>query len=73
MGVNLLTHLLGQSVEQLAENIVAYRAAWQAAGHPGDGQVTLMLHTYLHADSAEARRVAARADEVVPGHARPGC
>ena len=58
LGTNLLTHLLGQSIEQLAENIACYRAAWKAAGHPGQGQVTLMLHTYLHPDSAEARRVA---------------
>ena len=51
LGVNLLTHLLGQSVDQLAENIAAYRSAWRDAGHPGEGQVTLMLHTYLHADA----------------------
>jgi len=58
LGTNLLTHLLGQSIEQLTENIACYRAAWKTAGHPGQGQVTLMLHTYLHPDSAEARRVA---------------
>ena len=58
LGTNLLTHLLGQSIEQLAENIACYRAAWTSAGHPGHGQVTLMLHTYLHPDPAEARRVA---------------
>ena len=53
-----MTHLLGQSVEQLADNVAAYRAAWAAAGHPGDGQVTLMLHCYLHTDPDEARRIA---------------
>ncbi len=58
MGVNLLTHLLGQSIEQLAENVAAYRRAWRDAGHPGEGRVTLMLHTYLHDDADEARRVA---------------
>ncbi|MAT06333.1 MAG: hypothetical protein CL424_14945 [Acidimicrobiaceae bacterium] len=58
MGVNLLTHLLGQSTEQLAENIGRYRAAWRAAGHEGEGRVTLMLHTFI-ADSTEtAKRVA---------------
>jgi natural product biosynthesis luciferase-like monooxygenase protein len=58
LGVNVLTHLLGQSVDQLAENITRYRAAWQEAGHAGDGRVTLMLHTYLDRDAATAREVA---------------
>ena len=58
MGVNLLTHLLGQSVEQLSENIAAYRRAWHAAGHAGAGRVTLMLHTYVDDDGERARRIA---------------
>ena len=58
LGVNVLTHLLGQSVEQLAENIERYRAAWREAGHPGEGRVTLMLHTYLDRDADTAREVA---------------
>jgi natural product biosynthesis luciferase-like monooxygenase protein len=58
LGVNVLTHLLGQSVEQLAENIARYRAAWRDAGHGGDGRVTLMLHTYLDQDAVTAREVA---------------
>lgn len=47
MGANLLTHLLGQSVEGLAGKIKIYREAWQAAGHPGRGTMTLMLHTFV--------------------------
>jgi natural product biosynthesis luciferase-like monooxygenase protein len=58
LGVNLLTHLLGQSIEQLAANIERYRDSWRAAGHAGDGQVTLMLHTYLAVDAAAARETA---------------
>jgi natural product biosynthesis luciferase-like monooxygenase protein len=58
MGVNLLTHLLGQSVDQLGANIAHYRAAWQAAGHPGEGHVTLMLHTFLDRDPEVAKRTA---------------
>ncbi len=58
LGVNVLTHLLGQSVEQLAENIARYRAAWREAGHAGEGRVTLMMHTYLDRDADVAREVA---------------
>lgn len=47
MGVNLLTHLLGQTVQGLAGKIVTYREAWEAAGHPGRGTITLMLHTFV--------------------------
>ena len=58
LGVNLLTHLLGQSIEQLTENIERYRTAYRAAGHEGDGKVTLMLHTFLDADGDAARETA---------------
>jgi natural product biosynthesis luciferase-like monooxygenase protein/amino acid adenylation domain-containing protein len=51
VGANLLTHLLGQNIEELAEKISIYRDAWRAAGHgPGTGQVTLMLHTFVGDD-----------------------
>ena len=46
-GFRILTHLLGQSVEQLAEKLSVYRTAWREHGHPGDGYVTLMLHTFV--------------------------
>jgi natural product biosynthesis luciferase-like monooxygenase protein len=47
MGANLLTHLLGQTVEGLAGKIQIYRDAWEASGHRGRGVMTLMLHTYV--------------------------
>lgn len=48
MGANVLTHLIGQDREQLAEKIRAYREARAAAGlPPGSGKVSLMLHTFL--------------------------
>ena len=59
-GCRLLTHLLGQTVEELHEKIKAYRAAWRAAGHPGAGSVTLMLHTFV-GDSEEMVRETVRA------------
>ncbi|EJL23397.1 MupA/Atu3671 family FMN-dependent luciferase-like monooxygenase [Novosphingobium sp. AP12] len=59
VGANVLTHLLGQSIEEVASKIAAYREAWRAAGHPGEGRATLMLHTFL-GESEEAVREAVR-------------
>ena len=58
LGLNVLTHLLGQSIEQLTTNIEGYRKAWAEAGHDGEGQVTLMLHTFLDRDADAARETA---------------
>lgn len=49
-GFNILTALLFQKTDELAEKITAYRSAWTRGGHPGRGQVTLMLHTYVGED-----------------------
>ncbi|VDC27711.1 MupA/Atu3671 family FMN-dependent luciferase-like monooxygenase [Pseudogemmobacter humi] len=59
VGANVLTHLLGQSVEEVAGKIRLYHAALREAGHdPADFTVTLMLHTFLAATRDEARRLA---------------
>ncbi len=58
IGAHVLTHLLGQDIEKVAENIRLYRSAWKEAGHAGDGQVTLMLHTFIGDDEAQVRDVA---------------
>ena len=55
---HLLTHLLGQTVEDVAEKLRIYRAAWHKAGHPGNGHVTLMLHTFVAPDEDMARETA---------------
>ncbi len=55
LGVNLLTHLLGQEMEEVGEKIAAYRAAWKAAGHPGHGHVSLMIHTFVGTSLDEVR------------------
>jgi natural product biosynthesis luciferase-like monooxygenase protein len=47
LGTNLLTHLLGQSIEEVSKKVALYRQAWKEAGHPGRGHVTLMLHTFV--------------------------
>lgn len=60
LGVNVLTHLLGQSIDELADKITLYRKARKAAGHRGDGVVSLMLHTFV-GDSDEAVKELVRA------------
>ena len=55
-GFNILTHLLGQDVPALKEKISIYREARKRAGHD-EGQVTLMLHTFVHEDVDYVRRV----------------
>ena len=42
LGANVLTHLLGQRLDQLEANITRYRDAWRAHGHTGTGHVALM-------------------------------
>ncbi len=59
IGANVLTHLLGQSVEEVGDKIAIYHDALRNAGHdPDDFTVTLMLHTYLADDRDTARDVA---------------
>lgn len=60
IGANVLTHLLGQSVDQLAPKIELYRKARADAGFdPGAGIVSLMLHTFV-GDDEDAVREAVR-------------
>ncbi len=59
IGANVLTHLLVQSVDEVAGKIRLYHDALREAGHdPADFKVTLMLHSYLAGTREEARRVA---------------
>ncbi|HET9899068.1 MAG TPA: MupA/Atu3671 family FMN-dependent luciferase-like monooxygenase [Streptosporangiaceae bacterium] len=44
IGAGLLTHLLGQTLDELAEKIGIYRRAWRG---PGEGNVTLMAHAFV--------------------------
>jgi natural product biosynthesis luciferase-like monooxygenase protein len=60
IGANVLTHLLGQSVAEVADKIKIYHKALRDAGHdPVDFKVTVMLHTYL-ADTREIAEEIAR-------------
>ncbi|GHO57928.1 MupA/Atu3671 family FMN-dependent luciferase-like monooxygenase [Ktedonobacter robiniae] len=56
LGANILTGLLFQSVEELAEKIRLYREARAKHGHdPEQGHVTLMLHTFVAEELEEVR------------------
>ncbi len=59
LGAGVLTHLVGQTLVELGEKIERYRAVWRQCGHPGEGTVTLMLHTYV-GDDDEAVRATVR-------------
>ncbi|MGL3105061.1 MupA/Atu3671 family FMN-dependent luciferase-like monooxygenase [Bradyrhizobium sp. BR 1432] len=49
-GAGVLTHLIGQSLDELAGKIALYRDAWSRSGRPGRGHVTLMVHTFVGND-----------------------
>jgi natural product biosynthesis luciferase-like monooxygenase protein len=56
-GANLLTHLLGQSFEELASKIQIYRDAYQKSQKTGSGHVTLMLHTFVGQSEEEVQEL----------------
>ncbi len=53
----VLTHLLGQNVTQVGENLRLYRKTWAECGHPGQGHVVLMLHTMVGETDDEVRDI----------------
>lgn len=56
MGTNVLTHLLGQTVEEVSAKIAIYRKARAEAGFdPSTGIVSLMLHTFVGESDAAVR------------------
>ncbi|MGA9772902.1 MAG: MupA/Atu3671 family FMN-dependent luciferase-like monooxygenase [Blastocatellia bacterium] len=60
-GSNVLTHLLGQSLDDLEEKIAMYRQALSENGYePKQGRVTLMLHAFI-GDDIEVVREQVRA------------
>ncbi|MBB82905.1 MAG: siderophore biosynthesis protein [Deltaproteobacteria bacterium] len=57
LGVNILTSVLGESLDNVAEQIGKYREARSAAGHdPAAGTVSLMMHTFLGDDEETVKR-----------------
>ncbi len=60
LGANVLTHLLGQTIDEVAGKIGIYHEALREAGYdPKNFKVTLMLHTFL-ADTRETSAEIAR-------------
>jgi natural product biosynthesis luciferase-like monooxygenase protein len=57
LGAGILTHLLGQDLDDLGHKIAAYREAYAASGAPGTGHVALMLHTFVGTDRDEVREL----------------
>jgi alkanesulfonate monooxygenase SsuD/methylene tetrahydromethanopterin reductase-like flavin-dependent oxidoreductase (luciferase family) len=54
-GFPLLVGLASAAMAELTEGIAAYQAAWQEAGHPGQGEVRLRLPIYVAEDMDRAR------------------
>jgi amino acid adenylation domain-containing protein/natural product biosynthesis luciferase-like monooxygenase protein len=58
IGASVLTHLLGQGLDDLRRSIARYRESYRDAGHVGRGRVTLLIHTFLGNDhEATLRKV----------------
>ena len=58
IGANILTHLLGQTIEELDDKIKIYKEARKAAGHETEGKITLMLHTLVGPDADKIKDLA---------------
>jgi natural product biosynthesis luciferase-like monooxygenase protein len=57
LGAGVLTHLLGQSLEDVAAKIAAYRRAWTPVVPGTRPHATLMLHTLVGDDEREVREL----------------
>ena len=67
LGAHVLTHLLGQSIDEVAGKIKIYHDGLREAGHdPAKFTVTLMLHTFVARDPRPCPRSGARPDEKLP-------
>ncbi|MCK1798012.1 amino acid adenylation domain-containing protein [Streptomyces sp. XM4193] len=60
-GLGVVTNLMTQTVEQLAQNIALYRRTRAEHGlDPAQGRVVVLVHTYLGEDGEQARAQAYR-------------
>ena len=56
-GFNVLTNLLGQTIEDLTSKISAYRQGRKDKGFEGQGNVSVMVHTFIGTDVNEVREI----------------
>ncbi|HXM54461.1 MAG TPA: MupA/Atu3671 family FMN-dependent luciferase-like monooxygenase [Candidatus Dormibacteraeota bacterium] len=58
LGCGVLTALVGQPLDRLAENVRLYRSRYRPSDPDagGGGHVTLMLHTFVGTDNAHVKR-----------------
>ncbi|RBL90064.1 MupA/Atu3671 family FMN-dependent luciferase-like monooxygenase [Chitinophaga flava] len=58
IGANILTHLLGQSIEELGEKVKIYRQTLLEHGFdPQQGKVALMVHSFVNNNPELVRKV----------------
>ncbi|KAA1242946.1 MupA/Atu3671 family FMN-dependent luciferase-like monooxygenase [Aquimarina sp. RZ0] len=57
IGANILTHLLGQDINTLKENISLYKEELKVNGHDqNNAKISLMLHTYIGTELSEVKK-----------------
>ena len=56
MGMPIFVAVRLGTLEELGPNIAAYRAAYRAAGHPGEGEVYLRVPVYIAETEERAKR-----------------
>lgn len=55
LGLNILTNLMGQSLEDLAKNIRLYKESYAKHGHDvNQARITVLIHTYLEENAEQA-------------------
>ena len=58
IGANILTHLLGQEINDLKANIIVYKNALLENGHSvKDAKISLMLHTFIGDDITAVEKI----------------
>ncbi|WP_374015849.1 MupA/Atu3671 family FMN-dependent luciferase-like monooxygenase [Paenibacillus thiaminolyticus] len=58
IGANVLTALVGQTLEEVGKKIAAYRESLATHGYdPQAGKVAVMVHTFLGADDADVKEL----------------
>lgn len=57
LGKNVLTSLLGETIEEIAEKVRRYRESLVANGHEeNSGTVSLMMHTFMGEDEEQVKK-----------------